>query len=70
MQENNTIEQIAVESPDIAEKTQVEQPLQQDAKSDNEVNAISYGKFKSAESLFEGYQQLENEFTIKCQVLK
>ena len=32
MQENNTIEQIAVESPDIAEKTQVEQPLQQDAK--------------------------------------
>ena len=70
MQENNTIEQIAVESPDIAEKTQVEQPLQQDAKSDNEVNAISYGKFKSAESLFEGYQQLEKEFTKKCQVLK
>lgn len=30
----------------------------------------SYGKFKSAESLFEAYKNLEKEFTKKCQLLK
>ena len=51
-------------------KTQSEQPLSPNITHDNQDTVTSFGKFKSAESLFEGYQQLEKEFTKKCQVLK
>ncbi len=70
MQENNKIEQVAVQAPSDGNKTQSEQPLSPDMTHDNQDTVTSFGKFKSAESLFEGYQQLEKEFTKKCQVLK
>ncbi len=70
MQENNKIEQVAVQAPSDGNKTQSEQPLSPDITHDNQDTVTSFGKFKSAESLFEGYQQLEKEFTKKCQVLK
>lgn len=70
MQENNKIEQVAVQAPSDGNKTQSEQPLSPDITHDNQDAVTSFGKFKSAESLFEGYQQLEKEFTKKCQVLK
>lgn len=70
MQENNKIEQVAVQAPSDGNKTQLEQPLSPDITHDNQDTVTSFGKFKSAESLFEGYQQLEKEFTKKCQVLK
>lgn len=70
MQENNKIEQVAVQAPSDVNKTQSEQPLSPDITHDNQDTVTSFGKFKSAESLFEGYQQLEKEFTKKCQVLK
>ncbi len=71
MQENNTVEQIAEVTPDTTiESQEIEQTQANDNISDNEETAVSYGKFKSAESLYEGYQQLQKEFTKKCQVLK
>ncbi len=70
MQENNKIEQVAVQAPSDGNKTQSEQPLSPDITHDNQDTVTSFGKFKSAESLFEGYQQLEKEFTKKCQVFK
>lgn len=70
MQENNKTEQVAVQAPSDGDKTQSEQPLSPDITHDNQDTVTSFGKFKSAESLFEGYQQLEKEFTKKCQVLK
>lgn len=70
MQENNKIEQVAVQAPSDGNKTQSEQPLSPDITHDNQDTVTSFGKFKSAESLFKGYQQLEKEFTKKCQVLK
>ncbi len=70
MQENDKIEQVAVQAPSDGNKTQSEQPLSPDITHDNQDTVTSFGKFKSAESLFEGYQQLEKEFTKKCQVLK
>ncbi len=70
MQENNKIEQVAVQAPSDGNKTQSEQPLSPDITHDNQDTVTSFRKFKSAESLFEGYQQLEKEFTKKCQVLK
>ncbi len=70
MQENNKIEQVAVQAPSDGNKTQSEQPLSPNITHDNQDTVTSFGKFKSAESLFEGYQQLEKEFTKKCQVLK
>ena len=59
MQENNKIEQVAVQAPSDGNKTQSEQPLSPDITHDNQDTVTSFGKFKSAESLFEGYQQLE-----------
>ncbi len=71
MQENNTVEQIAEVTPDTTiESQEIEQTQANDNISDNEETAVSYGKFKSVESLYEGYQQLQKEFTKKCQVLK
>lgn len=70
MQENNTMEQVAVQVPSEVEKPQNEQTLSTLQTPDNQSTAISYGKFKNADSLYEGYQQLEKEFTKKCQVLK
>lgn len=70
MQENDKIEQVAVQAPSDGNKTQSEQPLSPDITHDNQDAVTSFGKFKSAKSLFEGYQQLEKEFTKKCQVLK
>ncbi len=71
MQENNTVEQIAEVTPDTTiESQEIEQTQANDNISDNEDTAVSYGKFKSVESLYEGYQQLQKEFTKKCQVLK
>ncbi len=70
MQENNKTEQVAVQAPSDGDKTLLEQPLSPDITPDNQDAVTSFGKFKSAESLFEGYQQLEKEFTKKCQVLK
>lgn len=71
MQENNTMEQMAEVTPDNKlESQQIEQTQVEEKISDNEQTAVSYGKFKSAESLYEGYQQLQKEFTKKCQVLK
>ena len=70
MQEINTTEQTAEVTPVTVEETLTEQTLQSDIQTDNGETAVSYGKFKSADSLYEGYQQLEKEFTKKCQVLK
>lgn len=70
MQEINTTEQTAEVTPVTVEETLREQTLQSDIQTDNGETAVSYGKFKSADSLYEGYQQLEKEFTKKCQVLK
>lgn len=73
MQENNTIEQVVDIAPNPQaepQQTQVEQTLQSGQAFDNDKSATSYGKFDSADSLYEGYQRLEKEFTKKCQVLK
>ena len=70
MQEINTTEQTAEVTPVTVEETLTEQTLQSDIQTDNGETAVSYGKFKSADSLYEGYQHLEKEFTKKCQVLK
>ena len=71
MQENNTVEQIAEVTPDTTiESQEIEQTQANDNISDNEETAVSYGKFKSAESLYEGYQQLQKEFTKKVSSIK
>ena len=64
MQEINTTEQTAEVTPVTVEETLTEQTLQSDIQTDNGETAVSYGKFKSADSLYEGYQQLEKEFTV------
>lgn len=70
MQENNAIEQMEVTTPSEVEKPLCEQADATNNTLDNEKTEISYGKFKSAQSLLEGYQQLEKEFTKKCQAMK
>lgn len=72
MQVNEKIEeQSTVVTPDNQAEPQVAEQSQIDDKiSENEQTVASFGKFKSAESLYEGYKQLEKEFTKKCQVLK
>lgn len=71
MQENEKIEQAEVLSPESQTQPQaIEQTQNCENNFDNGKASASYGKFDSAESLYEGYQQLEREFTKKCQVLK
>lgn len=74
MQVNNTVEQVAEVTPNTAiepqSATQTEQTQCAKQNFDNVETATSYGKFDSAKSLYEGYQQLEREFTKKCQVIK
>lgn len=71
MQDNSTLEQVSEITPVQSEQPQeIEQPVVEAEVRDNVKNDISYGKFKSAESLYEGYLQLQKEFTKKCQSLK
>ena len=56
MQEINTTEQTAEVTPVTVEETLTEQTLQSDIQTDNGETAVSYGKFKSADSLFAGSQ--------------
>lgn len=70
MQENNTAEQTVINAPDASAEPQSEQTSQSDQVSDNHEVTASYGKFKSLQGLLTGYQQLEKEFTKKCQTLK
>ena len=72
MQENN-LEQVSDQSPNIVENTEVvnsENSVPTTTNVDNDDNDASYGKFKSAESLYKAYKQLEKEFTKKSQKLR
>lgn len=47
------------------EQTHIDAP-----QTDNASQSVSYGKFDSAEALYEAYTNLEKEFTKKCQLIK
>lgn len=69
--QDNYLEQTLTEATDNDSVKAVEQPtLPSDNESVNEESKVSYGRFKSAESLYEAYKQLEKEFTRKSQELK
>ncbi len=72
MQENNQ-EQVEVLSPCPAIPPQLDlcdNCSEIAIKADNDGTTTSYGKFKSADSLYQAYKQLEKEFTKKSQTLR
>lgn len=70
MQENSTTEQITDPAPCTNCESQNEQTCGERTNEENANEVNSFGKFKNAESLLNGYKQLEKEFTKKCQALK
>lgn len=65
MQENNIIgEQPKIDSNQVAEANNI------DLAGEKEQSGSPFGKFKNADSLFEAYNNLQSEFTRKCQKVK